>query len=130
MHEERKVITALFCDLVGSTALGELLDAEDVSRLLRDYHQICRKTIESHGGGTWGRPRNGWPQPRRCGRRSRCSNEGELYSHRVDACSTSTGRAKGGDHPQTSSKDFDQLQAAPALAETDALLEETITLSS
>jgi class 3 adenylate cyclase len=50
VREERKVITALFCDLVGSTALGERLDAEDISRLLRSYQQICRKRIESHGG--------------------------------------------------------------------------------
>jgi class 3 adenylate cyclase/tetratricopeptide (TPR) repeat protein len=48
--EERKLITALFCDLVGSTALGERLDAEDVDRLLRDYSQIARTLIESHGG--------------------------------------------------------------------------------
>src|SRR4051812_45157336 len=50
LHEERKVITALFCDLVGSTALGERLDAEDISRLLHAYQQICRARIESHGG--------------------------------------------------------------------------------
>ncbi len=50
VREERKVITALFCDLVGSTALGERLDAEDISRLLRDYQTICRRRIESHGG--------------------------------------------------------------------------------
>ena len=50
VQEERKVITALFCDLVGSTALGERLDAEDVDRLLRDYQVIARKVIESHGG--------------------------------------------------------------------------------
>jgi class 3 adenylate cyclase len=49
-REERKVITTLFCDLVGSTALGERLDAEDVSRLLHAYGQICRARIESHGG--------------------------------------------------------------------------------
>ena len=50
VREERKVITALFCDLVGSTALGERLDAEDISRLLRSYQTICRARIESHGG--------------------------------------------------------------------------------
>lgn len=50
VKEERKVITALFCDLVGSTALGERLDAEEVSRLLRRYADICRRRIESHGG--------------------------------------------------------------------------------
>ena len=50
VREERKVITALFCDLVGSTALGERLDSEDISRLLRSYQAICRARIESHGG--------------------------------------------------------------------------------
>ena len=50
VREERKVITALFCDLVGSTALGERLDAEDISRLLREYQATCRARIESHGG--------------------------------------------------------------------------------
>ena len=50
VREERKVVTALFCDLVGSTALGERLDAEDVSRLLHDYQTICRARIGSHGG--------------------------------------------------------------------------------
>ena len=50
IREERKVITALFCDLVGSTAIGERLDAEDLSVLLRAYQTICRKRIESHGG--------------------------------------------------------------------------------
>ena len=50
IHEERKVITALSCDLVGSTALGERLDSEDISRLLHAYQAICRKRIESHGG--------------------------------------------------------------------------------
>jgi class 3 adenylate cyclase len=29
MREERKVVTALFADMVGSTALGERLDPED-----------------------------------------------------------------------------------------------------
>jgi class 3 adenylate cyclase/tetratricopeptide (TPR) repeat protein len=49
-REERKVITALFCDLVGSTALGERMDHEDVARLLSDYQATCRARIESHGG--------------------------------------------------------------------------------
>jgi class 3 adenylate cyclase len=50
VREERKVISALFCDLVGSTALGERFDSEDISRLLRSYQGICRARIESHGG--------------------------------------------------------------------------------
>jgi class 3 adenylate cyclase/tetratricopeptide (TPR) repeat protein len=50
VREERKVITALFCDVVGSTALGESMDHEDVARLLERYQSICRARIESHGG--------------------------------------------------------------------------------
>lgn len=50
VREERKVITALFCDLVGSTALGERMDHEDLARLQSQYQEICRRVIESHGG--------------------------------------------------------------------------------
>ncbi|MEA2555817.1 MAG: hypothetical protein QOI60_1148 [Actinomycetota bacterium] len=48
--QERKIITALICDVVGSTELGERLDAEDVDRLQRTYHAIARRRIENHGG--------------------------------------------------------------------------------
>ncbi len=47
---ERKVITALFCDLVGSTELADRLDPEDVDRLLRAYHGIARRRIQAFGG--------------------------------------------------------------------------------
>jgi class 3 adenylate cyclase/tetratricopeptide (TPR) repeat protein len=47
---ERKVITALFCDLVGSTELAERLDPEDIDRLLATYHRLARQSIEAHGG--------------------------------------------------------------------------------
>jgi len=47
---ERKVITALFCDVVGSTELAERLDPEDVDRLMRTYHALARRRVESHGG--------------------------------------------------------------------------------
>ena len=48
--EERKVVTTLFCDLVGFTALSEAADPEDVDAVLRAYHAAARKVIESHGG--------------------------------------------------------------------------------
>jgi len=48
--EERKVITSLFCDLVGFTAMTEAADPEDVDRLLGEYSERTRKVIESHGG--------------------------------------------------------------------------------
>ena len=47
---ERKVITALFCDLVGSTELADRLDPEDVDALLRAYHAIARRRIQAFGG--------------------------------------------------------------------------------
>lgn len=48
--EERKVVTTLFCDLVGSTAMGSAADPEDVDALLRRYNALARKIVESHGG--------------------------------------------------------------------------------
>ena len=48
--EERKVVTTLFCDLVGFTAMGEAADPEDVAEVLGRYHELARRVIESHGG--------------------------------------------------------------------------------
>jgi class 3 adenylate cyclase/tetratricopeptide (TPR) repeat protein len=49
-REERKVVTVLFCDLVGSTARAEGLDPEDVRALLSRYHSRVRVELERHGG--------------------------------------------------------------------------------
>src|SRR6476660_8784453 len=48
--EERKVITAIFVDLVGSTARSESLDVEDVKSLVAPYHAKVRSELEAHGG--------------------------------------------------------------------------------
>src|SRR5437773_8116363 len=48
--EERKLITAVFCDLVGSTARSESLDVEDVKELVAPYHARVRAELERHGG--------------------------------------------------------------------------------
>src|SRR5437773_9765286 len=48
--EERKLITAVFCDLVGSTARSESLDPEDVKALVAPYHARVRAELERHGG--------------------------------------------------------------------------------
>ena len=48
--QERKVVTALFCDLVGFTATSESADPEDVDRMLAAYFRMARSQIESHGG--------------------------------------------------------------------------------
>ena len=47
---ERKLITALFCDLIGSTALGERLDPETLGRVQAAYFDRLRSVIEAHGG--------------------------------------------------------------------------------
>ncbi len=49
-REERKVVTVLFCDLVGFTAKAEQLDPEDVRAVLRPYHDRVRAELERHGG--------------------------------------------------------------------------------
>ena len=43
-------MTALFCDLVGFTALSESADPEDVNTMLDAYSAMARAQIESHGG--------------------------------------------------------------------------------
>ena len=48
--EERKVVTALFCDLVGFTSLSESADPEDVNTMLDAYAEMVRAQIENHGG--------------------------------------------------------------------------------
>jgi class 3 adenylate cyclase/tetratricopeptide (TPR) repeat protein len=47
---ERKLVTALFCDLVGSTSLGERLDPEAMGRVQAAYFDRLRSVVESHGG--------------------------------------------------------------------------------
>jgi class 3 adenylate cyclase len=49
-REERKVVTVLFCDLVGSTAQAERLDPEDVRAQLSRYHERVRHELERFGG--------------------------------------------------------------------------------
>jgi class 3 adenylate cyclase/tetratricopeptide (TPR) repeat protein len=49
-RRERKVVTVLFCDLVGFTSRAESLDPEDVAAFLRPYHERVRSELERHGG--------------------------------------------------------------------------------
>src|SRR5215510_5629739 len=46
----RKVVTIVFADLIGSTALHERLDPESVSRVMDHYHRAVRVPVEAHGG--------------------------------------------------------------------------------
>ena len=49
-REERKNVTVLFCDVVGSTELGERLDPESVRRVLGRFFETVRDVVERHGG--------------------------------------------------------------------------------
>jgi class 3 adenylate cyclase/tetratricopeptide (TPR) repeat protein len=49
-REVRKVVTVLFCDLTGSTALGERTDPETLRALMRRYYETSRVVLERHGG--------------------------------------------------------------------------------
>src|SRR5437899_11040180 len=48
--EQRKTVTVLFCDVSGSTALGEKLDPETLRALLARYFERMKAIVERHGG--------------------------------------------------------------------------------
>ena len=49
-HEERKLVSILFCDQVGSTARADGADPEDIRDRNRQYYDETRAHIERHGG--------------------------------------------------------------------------------
>ncbi len=49
---ERRQLTVMFCDVVGSTALSEQLDPEDLREVVRAYHQTCATVIQRYEGHT------------------------------------------------------------------------------
>jgi class 3 adenylate cyclase/predicted ATPase len=47
---ERRQLTVMFCDLVGSTAMSGRLDPEDLRGIIGTYHRCCTELIERNGG--------------------------------------------------------------------------------
>jgi class 3 adenylate cyclase len=47
---ERRQLTVMFCDLVGSTALSATLDPEDLRGIITAYHRCCTEVVERNGG--------------------------------------------------------------------------------
>jgi len=47
---ERRPLTVMFCDLVGSTELAESMDPEDLRALIGAYQSAGRKIIERYEG--------------------------------------------------------------------------------
>jgi class 3 adenylate cyclase/tetratricopeptide (TPR) repeat protein len=65
---ERRQLTVMFVDLVGSTALATGMDAEDMHELLLAYRQAVRRVVEAASGHAAGFPGDGvvacfgWPE--------------------------------------------------------------------
>ncbi|TMM06693.1 MAG: zinc-ribbon domain-containing protein [Actinobacteria bacterium] len=49
-RELRKLVTVVFADITGSTALGEQVDPELLRRVLERYFEEMRRILEHHGG--------------------------------------------------------------------------------
>jgi class 3 adenylate cyclase/tetratricopeptide (TPR) repeat protein len=49
-REVRKVVTVLFSDVTGSTALGERIDPESLRRVMARYFETAKAIVERHGG--------------------------------------------------------------------------------
>ena len=49
-REVRKTVTVLFCDVVGSTQLGERFDPEILRGLMARFYAAIREPVERHGG--------------------------------------------------------------------------------
>ena len=47
---ERRQMTVIFCDLIGSTELASRLDPEDLAAAMTSYHDCCKEVIEGWGG--------------------------------------------------------------------------------
>lgn len=43
-------MTLMFCDVVGSTAIADTRDPEEIGDFLRDYHRMCAQVVERFGG--------------------------------------------------------------------------------
>jgi class 3 adenylate cyclase/tetratricopeptide (TPR) repeat protein len=50
MPMQRKTVTVVFCDVTGSTALGESTDPEALQALLARYFERMKGIVEAHGG--------------------------------------------------------------------------------
>jgi class 3 adenylate cyclase/tetratricopeptide (TPR) repeat protein len=50
VREVRKTVTVFFCDVSGSTALGERIDPESLRRVMSRYFETAKTIVERHGG--------------------------------------------------------------------------------
>jgi class 3 adenylate cyclase len=94
---ERRQLTVLFCDLVGSTELSARLDPEDMAAVIRAYHGACAAAVERWGGhvakymGDGVLAYYGWPQAH--------EDEAERAVRAGLELVTTVGRLRAGDEP-------------------------------
>jgi class 3 adenylate cyclase/tetratricopeptide (TPR) repeat protein len=50
MEGERRQLTVLFCDMVGSTALASRFDPEDMFEVIGAYQRCCTEVVQRYGG--------------------------------------------------------------------------------
>jgi len=50
LEAERRQLTVMFCDLVGSTALAERLDPEELRELMQAYRKVCGEVVARYEG--------------------------------------------------------------------------------
>ena len=50
LDAERRQLTVVFVDLVGSTPLSERIDPEEFFAVIRAYRDICDEKIRQYGG--------------------------------------------------------------------------------
>jgi class 3 adenylate cyclase len=50
VQAERRQLTVMFCDLVGSTALAERLDPEELRGLMQAYRKACGEVVARYEG--------------------------------------------------------------------------------
>lgn len=48
--EQLRTVTVLFCDLVGSVALADRLDPEELRDVVQSYQRVCAEAVERYGG--------------------------------------------------------------------------------
>ncbi|MCZ7599736.1 MAG: adenylate/guanylate cyclase domain-containing protein [Gammaproteobacteria bacterium] len=47
---ERRHLTIMFCDMVGSTHLSSVLDPEELQSLIGAFHEHCSRIVDRYGG--------------------------------------------------------------------------------
>lgn len=50
LTEQLRTVTVLFCDLVGSVALADRLDPEELRDVVQSYQRVCAEAVERYGG--------------------------------------------------------------------------------